>query len=638
MPWLLPILYFVLDALFGRASSWNATQWGYYLLSLAASLALWFIWWRATRALRRTRSRAAAAVALLGGVIYGVNTVLVYGYVAFVGAMPNYYTFEFILDEPLNSWILLRDSLSLVHLLLFIPVMALFALWLYGRPRRAVLKPSRVVQARWSVWAAALFLIVAQLVLHNNARFVDQCFAADMTTTTSIARNISTRMRGQVTGRSGLLARLPRPLPDLTGHVLRTADGQPVNVLVILTESVRADALSIYGSPRPTSPFFDSLSVSDSSTTFLFASALSNASRTFLSMPSFVTGISPIQPARLLHTQPVIWEFFGALGHQTFFITSQSHEWRQMKNFFSVAGIGHLFNLETSGREFSNDMGINDRYTLDDFRQWLAGRDPTRGFAGILQFHCTHYPYRVANSLRVFPGETRRDNYDNSVRVLDDLIRDVVETLRTEGVDRSTLVVLTSDHGEEFKEHGIFGHVHSYYRNTLWIPMFWIVPADVQSATPTGDRMSTLAANTQHNVSNLDILPTLLDVFALDTIDDLQPIRDNYLGRSLFKPLDPLRPIIACNNSEVNRIPVGVTMVTGQWHYILNITDQHPDREELYDWTTDRAETVNVFDNADPALIRFIYDEFARYRVTAGLFDIAGVDLTAPPADRTTGP
>ena len=82
-------------------------------------------------------------------------------------------------------------------------------------------------------------------------------------------------------------------------------------------------------------------------------------------------------------------------------------------------------------------------------------------------------------------------------------------------------------------------------------------------------------------------------------------------------------------DSRIGDGDIGVTMVTGPWHYILNITDQHPDREELYNWTTDPAEMVNIFDHADPALIRFIYDEFARYRVTTGLFDIAGIDLTA---------
>jgi membrane-anchored protein YejM (alkaline phosphatase superfamily) len=326
------------------------------------------------------------------------------------------------------------------------------------------------------------------------------------------------------------------------------------------------------------------------------------------------------------------------MGYQTFFITSQSHEWRQMKYFFRVAGIDHLFNKQISGREFGNDMGINDRYTLDDFRQWIAGRDRARGFAGILQFHCTHYPYQVADSLRVFPGNSRRDNYDNSIRVLDGLIRDALDILRVEGLDRRTLVILSSDHGEEFMEHGIFGHVQSYYRHTLWIPMLWIVPADVQEAMAAGDQMQALAANTQRHVSNLDILPTLLDVFALDTVAALRPMRDNYLGRSLLEPLDPTRPVIACNNSEVNRVPMGVTMVTGPWHYILNITDGPADRQELYDWTTDRAETVNVFRDADPALIRFIYDEFARYRVTAGLFAIAGIDLTRAPANLTASP
>ena len=37
---------------------------------------------------------------------------------------------------------------------------------------------------------------------------------------------------------------------------------------------------------------------------------------------------------------------------------------------------------------------------------------------------------------------------------------------------------------------------------------------------------------------------------------------------------------------------------------------------------------IRFFDEADPALIRSIYDELARYRVTSGLFESAGIDLT----------
>ena len=152
MPWFLPIVYVVLDIVFGRVGTWNATQWGYYVLSLAASLALWFVWWRTTRALRPRHPRIAVVLATIVGTVYGVNLVLVYGYVAFLGAMPNYYTFEFLLDEPLNSWIMLRDSLTLTHLVLFVPAAAFFARWLYGPRRRARRRPSRLVRARWPVW------------------------------------------------------------------------------------------------------------------------------------------------------------------------------------------------------------------------------------------------------------------------------------------------------------------------------------------------------------------------------------------------------------------------------------------------------------------------------------------------------
>jgi glucan phosphoethanolaminetransferase (alkaline phosphatase superfamily) len=630
MPWLLPILYFALDVLFGRVGEWNVTQWFYYLLSLAASLALWFLWWRTVRGLRRHRPHLALAIAILGGTIYGVNLVLVYGYAAFVGVMPNFYTFEYVFDEPYSSWMFVRDSLTAIHMLLFLPVSGLFAWWLYGRRIQTVRAVPRLIWSRWVFLSVLLFFVTAQLVLHNNARFVDQCFAADITTSTNLARSVSVRLRGPWRGSSGLLARVPQELPDLRAYGMQLRDGRPVNVLILLTESVRADGFSAYGYTRQTTPFFDSVSVSDSQTVFLFERAFTNASRTRLSMPSLLNGVSPIQPARLLHSQPVIWEYFRAMGYQTFFITSQSHDWCQMKNFFAVAGIDHLFNEETSGQEFWNASGIHDEYTFAEFKRWIEGRDTARGFAGVLQLHGTHYPYWAPDSLRIFGEATDRDRYDNSMRTLDGLIRDVFDFLRAEGLAENTLIVLTSDHGEEFREHGIFGHTTSYYRNTLWIPMLWVIPEEIQGRALVGEQMQFLAENTQRNVSNIDILPTILDCFGLTGSEELAPILANLSGQSVLDSIPDDRPVIACNNSEINRIPMGLTMVLGNWHYIFNIDDQHVDREELYDWTVDRAEIRNVFADADPRLVQTIYAEFARHQLCVGIFALAGMDLSLP--------
>jgi glucan phosphoethanolaminetransferase (alkaline phosphatase superfamily) len=487
-------------------------------------------------------------------------------------------------------------------------------------------EPRRRSLNRWLGVAALIFFVVAQLVIHNNARFVDQCFAADITTSTNLARNISTRWRGQVTGRSGLLARMPRPLPTLDPARLRLADGRPINVLILLTESLRADGLGMYGSTRPTSPFLDSLVEQNPDRTFKFDHATANASRTFLSMPSLLSGIAPYQPARYLHTQPLIWEYFRAMGAETFLITSQSHDWRQMKNFFDLAGIDHLYNREVAGEARGNEMGIDDRFPLEDFTSWLDGRDPTRPFTGVLQFNGTHYPYTVDDSLQLFGTATERDRYDNSIRRLDERLRAVFDALHAHDLEENTLVLLTSDHGEEFREHGYLGHVQSYYRTTLWIPMFWIVPEPLQQKLLSPEESVALAANRSLNVSNLDIVPTLLDFFDLSDLPGISEICKNHLGGSHLTRLDPDRIVIACNNSEINRLPTGLSVITGHQHYILNITDEHPDKEELYDWRDDTAELTNRMSAADPLLREQIYSELVRHRVCRWLLDLSGVD------------
>lgn len=624
--WVLPVVFIVLDILFSRYSTWNPKQWFFYGVSWAGTLSLWFVVGWTILLVRRRWVRLSLAVGT--GTVYAITLILVYGYRATVGLMPNYYTFEFLLDEPLNSWILVRDSFTWLHGLILLSAIALLSRALYrGRPRTS---GKRILGVRpgWIALPPILLFVVVQLVLHNNVRFTDQCFTADMTLSTITLRNVSQRLLGKVVGNSGLLARAPMQIPDIQHPGLRGADGRPVNILILLTESLRADALDIYGNTRQATPFIDSLVGAIPDRVVRFDHALSNASATLISLPSILTGVAPVQEARLTHSLPLFWEYAKAAGYdETFFMTSQSHDFYNFRIYFNVPAIDHMFNKEISGDEFANDLGIDDRRLVDHFEQWLDARDNSSSFAGVLQFNATHYPYWTPDAAKRFPEETSHDKYDNATYFLDLLIAKVIRDLDARGLLDHTLILLTSDHGEAFMEHGIAGHRDAYYYEFLHIPFFWIIPDEVIADSAWHDKLGNLRRNASRNVSNIDLIPTMTDFMGFWDDPAFASIRSGFIGQSLMDPADSMRPIIACNNNAISRYQTGLSMVIGDGHYILNLGMRKKDKEEFYWHTDDPGEKINVIADVSPKLKGAVYREFARYPLCVGLFSRRGIDI-----------
>ena len=104
--------------------------------------------------------------------------------------------------------------------------------------------------------------------------------------------------------------------------------------------------------------------------------------------------------------------------------------------------------------------------------------------------------------------EILRHTYDAGVRYLDASLGTLFDSLRSSGLWDRMLVVVTSDHGEEFAEHGGFGH-HTLYEEIVRVPLLvkW----------PRGDRAGTI---NEALSSSVDLAPTLLEVAGLPA-DDL---------------------------------------------------------------------------------------------------------------------
>jgi len=176
---------------------------------------------------------------------------------------------------------------------------------------------------------------------------------------------------------------------------------------------------------------------------------------------------------------------------------------------------------------------------------------------------------------------TQRDRfiglYEKSLQYLDTQIGRLISHLDRLGYDANTLVILVSDHGEEFLDHGRWGHWESnLYDEILKVPLVIRMPN-----WPRGQVI-------RQQVRLLDLMPTILDVCGC-------PKPSGLMGVSLV-------PLLAQGESEYVGGEVISEMRRDPWHRIAVRTEafkyiwdsKRPDQPELYDLHTDPVEKQNA--------------------------------------------
>jgi arylsulfatase A-like enzyme len=182
----------------------------------------------------------------------------------------------------------------------------------------------------------------------------------------------------------------------------------------------------------------------------------------------------------------------------------------------------------------------------------------------------------------------RRAWYDGSIRAMDAELGKLFEFLRSSGLASSTVVAVTSDHGEEFLEHGRTGHGHSVYGELVDVPLILWGPGSL----PAGRVVAP-------TVESVDLMPTLLELSGLAPPAGVQGVSRLALAR------DGAGAGRAVGFAEKNRMlePAGPpprdlasrTVVRGGWKLIHN--PQRPDQRpelELFDHSGDPLDSANL--------------------------------------------
>jgi membrane-anchored protein YejM (alkaline phosphatase superfamily) len=174
-----------------------------------------------------------------------------------------------------------------------------------------------------------------------------------------------------------------------------------------------------------------------------------------------------------------------------------------------------------------------DRAMVGEIVDYLDGRDPSRPFFLYAFFESPHARYDFPEETAVYKPylesfdyvtmDLERDidkihnRYRNSVRHLDTQYERVLAELTARGLLDSTIVVITGDHGEEFMEHGRWGHNSAFTEQQIRVPLVLLAPG---LAPGVVDRPS----------SHLDVPATLLGLLGVES-----PASDYSFGQSLLR-------------------------------------------------------------------------------------------------------
>jgi arylsulfatase A-like enzyme len=398
--------------------------------------------------------------------------------------------------------------------------------------------------------------------------------------------------------------------------------GDLPNVLVLILDTVRASSLSLYGRDRATTPVLGRLAAEGT----VFNQAFAPAPWSLPSHASMLTGVWPRQAggsyvrpiqkgipsvAQRLYDRGYRTAAFSAnhgyFSHETGLQYGFSRfddfpinvEQLLLSNTLLQTGSGHQVLTAFLKREkwrvraalTNPDLRIvgtrmaahrSAAEVADRFIRWRDQVDQGPWFA-MLNFMDAHEPYEPPGDFASRFGDraSKLNRYEGAIAYVDSIVGVLSDALRARGDLDRTVLVITSDHGELFGEHGQDGH------GTLMILPLMRVPLLIRAPgrAPPGARVDRL-------VSLRDLPATLLD---------LTGTGPSLPGNSLANAWRPgggaTSPVLIENDEAVNLSPDHPAssgamegMIDDAWHYVR----MGNGREYLWAWRTDSAETVDL--------------------------------------------
>ncbi len=386
-------------------------------------------------------------------------------------------------------------------------------------------------------------------------------------------------------------------------------DEDDYNVILISLDTLRADHVHCYGYERDTTPNIDRYAKKG----ILFEETVASSSWTLPSHMSMFTGLYPtevgaesefkderdIQRSTLVPEVFTIGEYLKSAGYTTHAEVGGGF----VSAFYNEDQGFETFNENRLG-PWERDIALE----IPKAVEWIRKNRENKFFLLFHTFEIHHIYLR-----RYFKAENPDDlkeqiiaNYDSGIRYADKYLAYLFKALEEEGIADKTLVVVTSDHGENFEfinpEEKILEGLHG---RTL---------KDVELMVPLimwGPDEFNRGVRIKRQVRSIDIVPTILDILSIEPV---APLR----GQSLLEIVDESRGSSRVAYSESIRIwqtpPFDERALRTGEHKLLErvpvghgVSGQDSDLFKLYDLKSDPAETRDISHNE--------YDVFEKLRV-----------------------
>jgi arylsulfatase A-like enzyme len=417
------------------------------------------------------------------------------------------------------------------------------------------------------------------------------------------------------------------------GEIRRS--GPLPTVIVIVMDTVRADHLSLYGYERPTTPYLAEFA----NRAYLFRRAIANSNWSLPSHATLLTGLLPHQHGAhtviasieegdapgeptlgelaqqpLAPTQQTIVDRLHGLGYESGLIAA-NYGWLSSDTGLTrgfdyvengphslvawepfcgpylrhqpIAALAALYKRASASKRSGEEI-------VDSATNFLASTRGRPVFL-LLNFMDAHGPYTSSlDAERVEELRTRfRDvrwsaanlkEYDKSIAFLDYQLRRFFAELKSLGLFEDSLIVITSDHGEQFGPSGRGLHGRDLSQASVHIPLLIKLPGQTQGTAI--EELAQLA----------DVAPTILEAVGVPIPSDFlgsplgrhsrAVIAENYLAAGSNRPADYRVPMDALETE----LPTQWALFEGRWKFVRNADG----RELLYDLIDDPHESADL--------------------------------------------
>jgi arylsulfatase A-like enzyme len=377
----------------------------------------------------------------------------------------------------------------------------------------------------------------------------------------------------------------------------------PADIILYVADTLRRDHVSRYGYERKTTPRFDRFAEDNT----LYLNAYSNSAWTRPSAACIWTGLFPknhktqLRADKLPDKAVTLASIMRENGYHT-------------AAFIANGNIGRFFGFDRGFDNFTELLETNDYsrhataahvnqavfpfldeyvkrpqrkplflivWTVDPHAPYTPSKD-VKSMFGIQKFDpIDTYDFDLMENIRsgkIQPTESQREymrtRYDQEIFDNDREFGRLLDKLKELGLYERAAVIFTSDHGEEFFEHGYVGHGHSLYQEQICIPFAAKIPG-IQS----GAR--------EEKIQLTDVFPTILEIAGLQpptAVDGISLFQvRNESPRTLYfeerKPWLDLTALIGETRKVIyNRVnhhrPVSDTKPLIEFYSLLNIDEQ----------------------------------------------------------------